>query len=338
LTASKKRGSAGRKLRKETETAQVLEADRIIKSLDEENIKRRETINALSKYTDIELKFTNGRRKASKTESDEKNKYSRLEVESFREQIRAIQALGRARSAYNKANANLVMDNIINEELRIEVERQNALKRLELLDSELVSEEQYLMAKDALNSYYDNLELDRQKRNFETTRQMRLDMFGYMADSLGSIGDLMEKNSKQAKTFALAEIVANTAIGFAQGLIVAQDQSKGGLAMAFPLFYASQIAAVLAAASRAKSVLDTGNVNAGGGARGVGQAGGGLQAPEFNVVGASATNQLAMAVGDSGLGQPIRAYVVGKDITNQQEFDNNQTNIAGTGGGRRTGN
>ena len=55
--ASEKRGSAGRKLRKETETAEILAADKIIKALDEQNVRGQETINALAQYTDIELEL-----------------------------------------------------------------------------------------------------------------------------------------------------------------------------------------------------------------------------------------------------------------------------------------
>ena len=59
-------------------------------------------------------------------------------------------------------------------------------------------------------------------------------------------------------------------------------------------------------------------------------AGGGVsvQAPDFNVVGASETNQLAQTVAGQTK-DPIKAYVVGKDITNQQEFDRNLINTAG---------
>jgi len=59
-------------------------------------------------------------------------------------------------------------------------------------------------------------------------------------------------------------------------------------------------------------------------------AGGGVsvQAPDFNVVGASETNQLAQTVAGQ-TNEPIKAYVVGKDVTNQQEFDRNLINTAG---------
>ena len=55
-----------------------------------------------------------------------------------------------------------------------------------------------------------------------------------------------------------------------------------------------------------------------------------VEAPDFNVVGASPESQLAQSVATSQQ-QPLRAFVVGKDITNQQEFDRNLVTNAGLG-------
>lgn len=70
----------------------------------------------------------------------------------------------------------------------------------------------------------------------------------------------------------------------------------------------------------------------GGGTGGAGAGGGGLQiqAPDFNVVGASQTSQLAQAV-TTQQEKPVKAFVVGKDISTQQELDRNITNTASFG-------
>ncbi len=71
----------------------------------------------------------------------------------------------------------------------------------------------------------------------------------------------------------------------------------------------------------------------GGGASGTGGASGGglqIQAPDFNVVGASQTSQLAQAV-TTQQEKPVKAFVVGKDISTQQELDRNITNTASFG-------
>jgi hypothetical protein len=55
-----------------------------------------------------------------------------------------------------------------------------------------------------------------------------------------------------------------------------------------------------------------------------------IQAPDFNVVGASQTSQLAEAV-STQQAKPVKAFVVGKDISTQQELDRNITNTASFG-------
>jgi hypothetical protein len=64
---------------------------------------------------------------------------------------------------------------------------------------------------------------------------------------------------------------------------------------------------------------------------GGGGAGTTIQAPDFNVVGASATNQLAESVAGQQ-SKPLRAFVVGKDMSTQQELDRNINNTASFGG------
>jgi hypothetical protein len=55
-----------------------------------------------------------------------------------------------------------------------------------------------------------------------------------------------------------------------------------------------------------------------------------IQAPDFNVVGASQTSQLAQTVATQQA-KPVKAFVVGKDISTQQELDRNITNTASFG-------
>jgi hypothetical protein len=55
-----------------------------------------------------------------------------------------------------------------------------------------------------------------------------------------------------------------------------------------------------------------------------------IEAPDFNIVGASQTSQLAETVAGQQA-KPIKAFVVGKDISSQQELDRNITNTASFG-------
>ena len=66
----------------------------------------------------------------------------------------------------------------------------------------------------------------------------------------------------------------------------------------------------------------------GTGATGAG--GGGVQAPDFNIVGQSPSNQIAAAV-QGQFQQPIKAYVVSKDVSTAQEMDRNIIGSASLG-------
>ena len=142
-----------------------------------------------------------------------------------------------------------------------------------------------------------------------------------------SLGGLFKEGSKAAKAAALTTIAINTAVGFMEGLNIAQKSAKlagPGAALAFPIFYASQIAAVLGAASQAKGILSSSS--SGGG---VGSSSPTTtpstesfesQAPEFNIVGTSGANQIADVVASQA---PVKAFVVSSDVTTAQGLDRN---------------
>jgi hypothetical protein len=84
------------------------------------------------------------------------------------------------------------------------------------------------------------------------------------------------------------------------------------------------IAANVAATAKAlKEIGGGGNAPSGGGTGGGmatgGGAGGGVMAPSFNVVGNNGLNQLAQLQQ-----QPVKAYVVGSEVSTQQALDRNR--------------
>ena len=54
------------------------------------------------------------------------------------------------------------------------------------------------------------------------------------------------------------------------------------------------------------------------------------QAPAFNIVGSSPTNQLAQAIGEQEQ-SPIKAFVVSSEVSNQQALDRNIEQTASIG-------
>ena len=294
-------------------------ADNIISTLDSQNIATQEAINQLMEYTIIELDSSKKRAKARKKEGEEKKKYDFLEIGNFDKKIRGLKELGQIREYF--FNAELDMDVSRNENTieAIELEREQNLNRINALKENGLLEGELALAKYEVNLFYIKLLAEEQERLDRIGYGMRMEMFQNYADSLGSLSGLMEENSKAAKTFALLEIAANTAIGFSKGLVLAQEQALSAppvSTMAFPLFISSQIAAVLAAANRAKSILGGGSPNGSGIGKSLPTM---TEAPDFNVVGASPESQLAQSVSQQQT-QPLRAFVVHNDIKDADEL------------------
>ena len=89
----------------------------------------------------------------------------------------------------------------------------------------------------------------------------QLELASGIGNVLGQMSELFGKNTAASKVAALAEVAINTAVGYVQGLDIAQKSAKAtgpAAAFAFPIFYATQVAAVLGAASKAKSILEAG--------------------------------------------------------------------------------
>lgn len=79
---------------------------------------------------------------------------------------------------------------------------------------------------------------------------------------IGQLAALADKESKAGKALALTQLAIDTALGFANGLRIAQQgaMATGPAApFAFPIFYATQVGAVLSAVGKAKSILKAGS-------------------------------------------------------------------------------
>lgn len=174
----------------------------------------------------------------------------------------------------------------------------------------------YRDAVQAINDKYDLAERKAKVKHLQT-------MLGGLSDFLKSAADIADGNKDIARASIIASAAASS-VGVWEAWLVKDPTFKPA-----PLKVAGAIATQLAIVASTVSALKSLNTNtpissggAGGGAT--------IQAPDFNVVGASGTNQLAQAVGGQ-VNQPIRAFVVGSDVTNQQELDRRIVDTAGIG-------
>jgi hypothetical protein len=151
--------------------------------------------------------------------------------------------------------------------------------------------------------------------------QAKLQFASAIGGVFAGLSGLFQQGTAAAKVAGLAEIAIGTGVGFIQGLDIAQKSAKAtgpAAAFAFPIFYATQIAAVLAAASKAKTIMT--QVKGGGGGGSTPSAPTLAAAP---VVPASPIQNTVTQIDQQSINQmgsaTNRAYVLESDVTNSQE-------------------
>ena len=219
---------------------------------------------------------------------------------------------------------------------KVELEEATQLKELEDLNA---SEE----AKQQIRDYYLSLKDEARKADYEKEKELKekeeeddqklkdaklsaqLELAAASQAGIRSLGALFEEGTAASKTAALADIAIGTGIGFINALDIAQKSSKPfgpAAALAFPIFYASQIASVLGAVGQAKKILSTVKGGKGSTPNVSGDKGSAPSIPSFNIVGAAPENQLAEAIGQQDA-KPVKAFVVSNEITNAQALERN---------------
>ena len=242
-------------------------------------------------------------------------------------------------------------------------QRQKALEDLDTYYNDLITkateagintaelEASQLEARDALKEKYAQEDIARAKAVTDAEKKAAEDaaaildarlsaQLGFasaLGGAIGALGGLFEEGTAAAKAAALAEIAIGTGVGFINALDIAQKSSKAtgpGAAFAFPIFYATQIAAVLAAAGKAKSILAT---TKGGGSGASVSAPSIPSAPSYDptaaLQGISGTqtgeNQITLGQQQGSTGATIvKAYVVSSDMSKQQEADKKINDLA----------
>ena len=154
----------------------------------------------------------------------------------------------------------------------------------------------------------------------EAELQAKFAFASAVAQGIGELTGLFEQGTAASKVAGLAQIAINTGVGFAQGLSIAQQSAKAtgpAAAFAFPIFYATQVAAVLAAASKAKSILA--QVKGGGAAGSVTAPSIQQQAPIAPAQPQAATTNISTQSINALGNQAIRTYVIESDVTSSQQ-------------------
>lgn len=159
-------------------------------------------------------------------------------------------------------------------------------------------------------------------------------------NTLSSFAGLLDQLGEQSKAAQIAAIIAEKAAGIGS-IIISTTAANAKAKLMFPplgqpfvtlnkISAALGIAASVLAARNAIKGIKSGQASSAS-LPGGGGAAPAIQAPDFNVVGATAQSQLAETVAGTQ-SRPVRAFVVGKDITTQQELDRNTRRTASFGG------
>ena len=185
-------------------------------------------------------------------------------------------------------------------------------------------------------------EIDAQKRKYEALSLVTQGGMNLLA-ALQDAGIAKSKSGQMAmKALTLVQIGIDTASAFSNAVPMAikagAEAAKlagPGAPIAGPLAtaasYLSSATMIASNIGKAKKLLSSGGsatpASSGGGGGGNAPT---PAAPSFNVVGASATNQLAQTIGNQQQ-QPIKAYVVSNDVTTAQSLDRNIISSASIG-------
>jgi hypothetical protein len=259
---------------------------------------------------------------------------------------KTLQALAMMESQYALGQVNGVMnptgddgaEGAYNEALMKEQNDRRMALENELI---LASASGNVMAKQAAQQQLDEFdinvkqqEIERDLAHNEAKRNIQMEYVGFVGQTGQLLGKLAGDNEKLQKAALIVDKGAKTAqvIVQTQGAIAARRAGNLMLAASGPqgpalaaadeipmaaaikrakIGAALSIANIWAASSKSKSMPSSGSGGGNGG-----------RTFDFNLVGSTGQNQLAQETAGQ-LNQPVQAYVVSSDITNQQQLDNN---------------
>ena len=275
---------------------------------------------------------------------DEANKEAIRQGESYREQLENAQ---KVEADAKKANADALLTEqelaIQNENLAYQLKLDNALKygisKEEIETQHLNNLNNINLTAQEKQYNDDKIAADKKIEIEKTLAEAKLAIQNQQLDNItngiGVLKGVFEKNKAIQKGLLIAEnaagiakIIINTMAGNAKA-VAASPLTAGMPFVALNTIGAGiGIAGSIAATAKGLSALGGGSAGSAGSVSSGGMAA--PAAPNFNVVGASSTNQLAQTIGSKEQ-QPIQAYVVASNVTTAQSLNRNIIQSASIG-------
>jgi hypothetical protein len=290
----------------------TLDSDAITAGIDQVGGSFKKTQNA---YTDSMKRFSDGSKELTKTEKEEAEK---------REEIRKAALL---KKEENERKAKEKAEQL--EKDRVAKILEQRKKDLEPVENELtpaarISEASLKVI--TANQITETLVAqDNSKRRIEIAKleaDAKIEQAQRAAALLTNISDLMGRDTAAGKAAAVAATIINTYAAAQAAFLNAQKNPISILGPAYP--YISAGLAIAGGLKNVQAILSVPTPTGGGGSAPSGSAGmgSGPSAPQFNVVGASSTSQLAQTIGTQQ-NTPVQAYVVSNDVTTAQALNRN---------------
>ena len=154
----------------------------------------------------------------------------------------------------------------------------------------------------------------------EIEARQRRESIMAVADAFGAASEIIGQETAVGKGLAIAQAIMNTYLGVTEAL-----RQKSILPSPFDVVAkVANVATVVATGLKAVKQITSVKVGARGGGGSGTPSMGGISAtapqPQFNVAGNAGVNQIASTLANQ---PPIKAYVVGKEVSTQQSLDRN---------------
>lgn len=332
--ASDERNKATEEANKKAEEARQKEADELqkqkdaLKAIEEKSIKALEDLKAKSEREKLELQ------KQRDLEELENVKLSEEEKAKARQAILDKYKILNAEQDQKDAEEKTQKD-LADNQKALENQTLSFDERRALLDeqSQIITEgdfktEEYRTKLKEANAKA-RMEIDRLETEYKIAQTKEV------GATLSALGELAGKETTAGKALGIASALINTYVGVTEAL-----KQKSTLPSPFDVIAkVANVGTILATGLKTVKSIASVQVPGGGGGAGASvsapslSAGGGgaTSAPQFNVVGDSATNQLASSLGNAMNQNPVQAYVVANDVTTAQSLNRNIVQNASLG-------
>lgn len=293
----------------------------------------RERIERLKEERELYIEFIDLRKtkvEQDKKDADNDKEYIKTKIGNVDKEVQAIKELGRIRSRFFKKNQDQDVKDKETETEKVELQRIQALAEVDAIQGNEIAKRQ---ARLEINAFYDKKDIEATEKTTkaknkiaELERDAKLAFLDDVGKGLIAAGKIAGQATGAGKALAIAGTLVSTysaAQKAYESQMVPSIDSPVRAAIAAASAIAQGLANVKAIMSVKTPAMKGGNSVSGGGSMSV-------EAPDFNVVGQSATSQLVGAV-QGQFGGALRAYVVSSDISSAQELDRkiNTTSVIG---------